>query len=63
MAQFEQNVQLIAQYGEKWQEKNSLKGLFAVVSDPVDPFAKRHFWPAAKMNRANWITWDWLRSK
>lgn len=47
MAQFEQNAQLIAQYG-KMARKKQFKGLFAVVSDPVDPLCKAAFLASSK---------------
>ena len=42
MAQFEQNAHLVAQYG-RMARKKQFKGLFAVVSDPVDPLCKAAF--------------------
>ena len=47
MAQFEQNAQLIAQYGKMARQKQ-FKGLFAVVSDPVDPLCKAAFLASSK---------------
>lgn len=39
MYQFENNSKIVAQYARQAREEN-FKGLFAVVSDPVDPLAK-----------------------
>lgn len=39
MVQFEANREIISQYGKMAREKH-FKGLFAVVSDPVDPLCK-----------------------
>ena len=50
MAQFEQNASLVAQYA-RMARKKQFKGLFAVVSDPVDPLCKAAFLAATENER------------
>ena len=50
MAQFEQNASLVAQYA-RMARKKQFKGLFAVVSDPVDPLCKAAFLAANENER------------
>lgn len=53
MAQFEANGAIVAEYARRAREKK-FKGLFAVVSDPVDPLAKTAFLESNKNEAGEW---------
>jgi len=52
MVQFESNSQIISEYAKLAREKN-FKGIFSVVSDPVDPLCKVAFLESNKDQNGN----------
>ena len=61
MAQFEANRQIVAYYA-RLARRAQFQGLFAVVSDPVDPLAKTVFLESNK-NEAGELDWLGLRAE